>query len=141
MSGRAMSERQMLTRGACGLLLAASCCLAQTEVTIRVDAARRIGAFPPIYGWFGYDEPNYTYTQNGRKLIGELAGLSPTPVYIRTHFLLATGNGEPGLKWGSRDNSASGPIICLSIYIFRREIPQSVKHFAHDPPRPLSPKR
>ena len=25
----------------------------------------------------------------------------PAPVYIRTHFMLATGDGTPGLKWGS----------------------------------------
>jgi len=53
------------------------------------------------WNYFGYDEPNYTYTKNGRKLIGELAELSNTPVHIRTHFLLATGNGEGALKWGS----------------------------------------
>src|SRR3974390_141163 len=37
----------------------------------------------------------------GKKLIGELAALTDAPVNIRTHFLLATGDGTPGLKWGS----------------------------------------
>src|SRR5581483_10426886 len=73
----------------------------QGPVTIRVDAASPIGPFKPIYGYFGYDEPNYTYTGNGRKLIGELAALSSSPVYIRTHFMLASGDGTPALKWGS----------------------------------------
>jgi xylan 1,4-beta-xylosidase len=74
---------------------------AQSPVTIHVNAAETIGPFKPIYGYFGYDEPNYTYTKNGRKLVGELAALSGVPVYIRTHFMLATGDGTPGLKWGS----------------------------------------
>jgi xylan 1,4-beta-xylosidase len=83
------------------LLLAAAGALAQNVVTIRVNAAETVGAFKPIYAYFGYDEPNYTYTRNGRKLVGELAGMSLGPVYIRTHFMLATGDGAPGLKWGS----------------------------------------
>jgi xylan 1,4-beta-xylosidase len=66
-----------------------------------VNAAQTVGPYKPIYGYFGYDEPNYTYTANGRKLIGELAALSRDSVYIRTHFMLTTGNGTPGLKWGS----------------------------------------
>ena len=83
------------------LLLTAALALAQDTVTIRVNAERKLGPFKPIYAYFGYDEPNYTYTANGRKLVGELASLSGTPVYIRTHFMLATGDGTPGLKWGS----------------------------------------
>ncbi|MGI8988069.1 MAG: GH39 family glycosyl hydrolase [Bryobacteraceae bacterium] len=101
------------------LLLAAVCGLAQNTldqntVTIRVNAAETIGPFKPIYGYFGYDEPNYTYTKNGRKLIGELASLSGVPVYIRTHFMLATGDGTPGLKFGSTNaytEDASGKAI------------------------------
>ena len=68
---------------------------------ITVDAAQSIGSFKPIYRYFGYDEPNYTYMPNGRKLLGELAALSSEPVYIRTHFLLTTGDGKPDFKWGS----------------------------------------
>jgi|SRR5271166_4195142 len=70
-------------------------------VAIRVDAAQKIAPFKPIYAYFGYDEANYTYTRNGSELLGELAGLTGAPVYIRTHFLLTTGDGTPGLKWGS----------------------------------------
>jgi len=74
---------------------------AQDSVDIRVDAAVRQGPFKPIFSYFGYDEPNYTYQKNGAKLIAELAELSRTPVYIRAHHLLCTGDGTPGLKWGS----------------------------------------
>ena len=81
--------------------LAAFAGLAQNTVTIRVNAAETVGAFHPIYAYFGNDEPNYAYLENGRKLVAELGALSPAPVYIRTHFMLATGDGTPGLKWGS----------------------------------------
>src|SRR5215472_16936041 len=70
-------------------------------VAIHVDANSRVGVFKPISTYFGYDQPNYTYTRNGSKLIGELAAASYSHVYIRTHFLLATGDGTAGLKWGS----------------------------------------
>jgi xylan 1,4-beta-xylosidase len=83
------------------LLLSLQIGVAQEKIAINVNTANRIGDYKPIYGYFGYDEPNYTYTKNGRKLIRELASLSESPVYIRTHFMLATGNGTPGLKWGS----------------------------------------
>lgn len=83
------------------VLLTAASVLAQDAVTIRVNAAQKTGPLKPIYRYFGYDEPNYTYAKNGRKLVGELASLSPGQVYIRTHFMLATGDGTPGLKWGS----------------------------------------
>jgi xylan 1,4-beta-xylosidase len=70
-------------------------------VTIRVHAAQPTGPYTPISNYFGADEPNYTYADNGRKLLGELAQLSPVPVYFRTHNLLTTGDGEASLKWGS----------------------------------------
>jgi xylan 1,4-beta-xylosidase len=55
----------------------------------------------PIWTFFGYDEPNYTYMKDGRKLLSELSALSPVPVHIRTHNLLTSGNGAAALKWGS----------------------------------------
>src|SRR6266849_10354442 len=73
----------------------------QEPVIVHVDAAVKFGPFKPIWSYVGYDEPNYTYTKNGRKLINELAAMSYAPVYLRTHFLLATGDGTAGLKWGS----------------------------------------
>ncbi len=33
--------------------------------------------------------------------MAQLHDLSPVPVYIRAHFLLATGDGKPDLKWSS----------------------------------------
>ena len=83
------------------LILLLAVCAQGAEVAIRVHGNETTGAYRPIYGYFGYDEPNYTYTPNGTQLVGEFAALGNAPVYIRTHFLLATGDGTPGLKWGS----------------------------------------
>ena len=68
---------------------------------MRVDAAARQGPLTPAWAYFGYDEPNYTYTPDGSKLIAELAAASPVPVHIRAHHLLVTGDGVAALKWGS----------------------------------------
>ena len=83
------------------VLLSATAPAQGDRVAIRVDAARSIGTMAPIWAFFGYDEPNYTYMTDGKKLLSELAALSPVPVYIRTHNLLTSGDGTPALKWGS----------------------------------------
>ena len=70
-------------------------------ISIHVDLARPVGVYKPISSWFGYDESNYTTTNYGRQLLGELHDLSPVPVYIRAHHLLTSGNGVPELKWSS----------------------------------------
>jgi xylan 1,4-beta-xylosidase len=70
-------------------------------VSIRVDAARRLGPLRPVWRFFGADEPNYATMKDGRKLLGELGALRPDAVYFRTHNLLTTGDGTPALKWGS----------------------------------------
>jgi xylan 1,4-beta-xylosidase len=71
------------------------------QVTLQVDLAQQKGKMDPVWAWFGYDEPNYTYMKDGQKLLSELAALSPVPVYVRAHNLLTTGDGTPALKWGS----------------------------------------
>lgn len=70
-------------------------------VNIEVHFDQPVGPLPPIWNYFGYDEPNYTYAANGRKLLGEIGTLSPTPAYIRVHNLLTSGDGSGSLKWGS----------------------------------------
>ncbi len=74
---------------------------APLDTTIEVHLDRPAGAYRPLWNWVGYDEPNYTTTANGRKLLRELAELSPAPVRVRTHNLLTSGDGTPALKWGS----------------------------------------
>jgi xylan 1,4-beta-xylosidase len=83
------------------LVLVTSFCRAQTAVQVNVDLAKSVGKFTPIYSWFGYDESGYTTTPNGKALLTQLHDLSPVPVYVRAHFLLATGDGKPDLKWSS----------------------------------------
>jgi len=73
----------------------------QSPVTIRVDAARQQGRLTPIWSYFGADEPNYTTARDGKKLLSELAALSPSPVYVRLHNLLTSGDGQYAYKWGS----------------------------------------
>jgi xylan 1,4-beta-xylosidase len=68
---------------------------------IKVDLSKETGDMTPIWAWFGYDEPNYTYMKDGKKLLSEIAALSPVPVFVRAHNLLTTGDGSPALKWGS----------------------------------------
>jgi xylan 1,4-beta-xylosidase len=94
----------MISRVALGVtlaFLAVASAPQETGVAIRVDAGARIGSMRPIWAWFGYDEPNYTYMKDGQKLLSELADLSPVPVHVRAHNLLTSGDGTPGLKWGS----------------------------------------
>jgi xylan 1,4-beta-xylosidase len=75
---------------------------AAVRVTVHADTP--VGAFTPIWSYFGADEPNYIYGTHGRKLLAELGDLgrnADAPVYFRTHNLLTTGNGDASLKWGS----------------------------------------
>jgi xylan 1,4-beta-xylosidase len=83
------------------LVLTTTLLAAQQSVSIRVDAAARLGPLTPIWSYFGYDEPNYTYMKDGQKLLSELATLSPVPIYVRAHNLLTSGDGTAALKWGS----------------------------------------
>jgi xylan 1,4-beta-xylosidase len=105
----------MLMRRTLSLAFAVLCSLhAQQPVEIKINPSLTVGGVKPAYAYFGYDEPNYTYTANGKKLISELAALSPVPVQIRTHHLLVTGDGTPALKWGSTNayrEDASGKAI------------------------------
>jgi xylan 1,4-beta-xylosidase len=72
-----------------------------TSHQITVDLKKIDSPWSTAWTHFGYDEPNYTYMKDGKKLLSELAALSPVPVYVRVHNLLTTGNGEAALKWGS----------------------------------------
>jgi xylan 1,4-beta-xylosidase len=82
---------------------------AGNQVQIGIDMDRETGKFLPAWTWFGYDEPNYTYMKDGRKLLTELSEMSPSPVYIRTHNLLTSGDGTAALKWGSTNAYTENP--------------------------------
>ena len=86
------------------IALPCAICCAQTgpsDVRIQVQFDQVRSPLPPIWNYFGYDEPNYTYSPNGEKLLRELAALGPVPVYVRVHNLLTSGDGSASLKWGS----------------------------------------
>ncbi len=110
-----------MTRASCAVVIAAVTLLPSlprggqdARVAIHVDATKRLGAMTSMWAFFGHDEPNYTYMKDGRKLLSELAALSPAPVNVRVHNLLTTGDGTPALKWGSTnaytEDSAGRPI-------------------------------
>jgi xylan 1,4-beta-xylosidase len=85
-----------------------------SAVKIEVHADRSQGAWQNIWNFWGYDEPNYTYAANGKKLLREFAELSPEPVYIRVHNLFTSGDGTGSLKWGSTNvytEDASGKAV------------------------------
>jgi xylan 1,4-beta-xylosidase len=73
----------------------------QPRINIQVQFDHSDGPLSPVWNYFGYDEPNYTYAPNGTKLLVELAAANAAPVYVRTHNLLTTGDGTASLKWGS----------------------------------------
>jgi xylan 1,4-beta-xylosidase len=97
-SGLGKSRAQ---EGANQKMLVPSTVPADKPVIIQVDLDKTVGSYTPIYSWFGYDESNYTTMKYGKQLLGELHDLSPFPVYIRTHHLLTSGNGQAELKWSS----------------------------------------
>jgi len=88
-------------------------------VRIEVDTARPGQPWPPVWRFFGCDEPNYVYMPNGRKLLARLGELRPDQVYFRSHNLLTSGNGTPDLKWGStgayREDDQGRPVYDWTI--------------------------
>ena len=70
-------------------------------IGISVDLDETIAPLNHAWAWFGYDEPNYSYMPDGRKLLSQMAAAFPVPVYVRAHNLLTSGDGEADLKWGS----------------------------------------
>jgi xylan 1,4-beta-xylosidase len=88
-------------------------------VSLEVDATSRGQPITPIWTWFGYDEPNYTYQPHGRQLLNDLAALGPGPVHVRAHNLLTSGDGTPALKWGSTnaytEDATGAPVYSWAI--------------------------
>lgn len=113
--------KEFLVVGLVSLLLypGAALCQIPTAVSIQVHADQPEGSLKPIWNYFGYDEPNYTYAPNGRKLLRELAALSPDPAFVRVHNLFTTGNGTASLKWGSTnvytEDAAGNPVYSWTI--------------------------
>ncbi|HEX8632448.1 MAG TPA: discoidin domain-containing protein [Catenuloplanes sp.] len=109
---------------------------AALPVTINVDAAATRGPLKPIYRFFGADEPNYAYMPDGKKLLGDIGGLGAAPEYFRAHSMMVTGDGTPGLKWGSTnmytEDAQGRPIYDWTIVdrIFDTYLENGVRPFA-----------
>lgn len=103
---------------------------------IKVNLKSQIAEMRPVWAWFGYDEPNYTYMKDGKKLLSEISALSPAPVFVRTHSLMVTGDGEEALKWGSTnmytEDAQGNPIYDWTIVdrIFDTYIERGMKPLA-----------
>ena len=121
-------------------LAAPGICCAQNSslksAEIRVNLAKVKAPMKPVWAWFGYDEPNYTYMKDGKKLLSEISALSPVPVYVRAHSLLVTGDGKAALKWGSTnaytEDANGNPVYSWAIIdsIFDTYIKRGMKPFA-----------
>jgi xylan 1,4-beta-xylosidase len=70
-------------------------------VDIAVDATVAGAPLESVWAFHGYDEVNYTTTPEGEALLGKLTAAHSAPVHVRNHFLFNSGDGTPGLKWGS----------------------------------------
>jgi xylan 1,4-beta-xylosidase len=92
---------------------------APRPVQVDVDAARVAAPLPPVWRFFGADEPNYATMKDGRKLLTELGKLRSGEVYFRAHNLLSTGDGTPSFKWGSTniytEDAAGNPIYDYTV--------------------------
>src|SRR5260370_34085712 len=74
---------------------------ATESVAVKVHFNEANGVIPPVWNFLGYDEPNYTYAANGKKLLGKLARLSPVHPSGRVHTLLTTVDGPASWKSAS----------------------------------------
>ncbi len=95
-----MKEKLLLLLLFCFMLIGQSL-YSQKPYEITIDLKNTSTTLHPLWAYFGYDEPNYTYMKDGKKLLSEIAALSPVPVYVRAHNLLTTGDGSASPKWGS----------------------------------------
>ncbi len=73
----------------------------QRVVTVAVDAGKSDGVLPPVWRFFGADEPNYATMKDGEKLLSALGDLRKGEIFFRAHNLLNTGDGTAAFKWGS----------------------------------------
>ncbi|MBD3314853.1 MAG: hypothetical protein GF344_03640, partial [Chitinivibrionales bacterium] len=62
-------------------------------VTIDVMANRPTGAMRRIWRSIGFDEINWTYTPQGKRVFDSIAGLNDGPFYIRNHNAFTSGDG------------------------------------------------
>ena len=105
-------------------------------VQIGLDASKPVGRLTPIWRFFGYDEANYTYLKNGKKLLSDLGQMGREQVFIRCHHLLSSGDGAYALKWSStsayKEDAKGEPIYDWTINdrIFDTYLERGLKPYA-----------
>jgi xylan 1,4-beta-xylosidase len=72
-----------------------------------------------VWPYFGYDEANTATTPEGEALLWSLAAAQAAPVRVRKHVIINTGDGTPGLKWGSTnlytEDAEGNPVYSYAI--------------------------
>ncbi|MEU6247665.1 glycoside hydrolase [Glycomyces sp. NPDC047010] len=71
------------------------------EAEVRIDAASPTGDLAPIWASMGYDEINYTYRPDGKKLLGSIGEFSPRAYHVRPHYMFCSGSGWGQPHWGN----------------------------------------
>ena len=109
--------RELLVKvglGACLVGVSAVANAQTAPIDVSVDATAAGTRLERVWPYHGFDEVNYATTADGKSLLAALAAAHTAPVYVRTHFLLNTGNGMPSLKWGSTnaytEDAAGNPV-------------------------------
>jgi hypothetical protein len=82
------------------------------QPVVKIDLNKETGSMDAIYAWFDYDEPNYTYMKDGKKLLSEIAALNPAPVHVRAPNSLTTCDGT-SIKTNC-STGKSGPVTTNS---------------------------
>lgn len=127
------------------------------QVTLSMWGDKSRGELHPIWRFFGYDEANFTYMPSGKKLLAELGKLGKPQVWVRTHHLLTSGDGKPGMKWSSTnaytEDAQGNPVYDWTLtdrifdtylerglkpYVQMGFMPEALsanpKNYPHDPP-------
>jgi xylan 1,4-beta-xylosidase len=108
---------------------------ADFPVAIQVHAGQPKGDLTPIWRFFGYDEADYTYMKDGKKLLAELGELGGPQVFIRCHHLLTSGDGAYSLKFSSssayKEDASGNPVYDWTINdkIFDTYVERGVKPY------------
>ena len=111
-------------------------------VSVAVDVAQVKGPLKPIYRFFGGDEPNYAYMEDGQRLLADIGKLGTPQAFFRAHGLMATGDGTPALKWGSTnmytEDAQGRPVYSWTIVdrIFDAYLAAGVKPYVQIGPMP-----
>jgi xylan 1,4-beta-xylosidase len=104
-------------------------------VAIQVHAGQPKGDLTPIWRFFGYDEADYTYMKDGKKLLAELGQMGGPQVFIRCHHLLTSGDGAYSLKFSSssayKEDANGNPVYDWTINdkIFDTYVERGVKPY------------